>query len=34
MRMYMPNVMRVLMEEGNDVNKQRKNPNLYYYKLG
>ena len=27
MRMYMPSVMRVLMGEGNDVNKQRKNPN-------
>ena len=34
MRMYMPSVMRVLMGEGNDVNKQRKNPNLYCYKLG
>ena len=34
MRMYMPSVMRVLMGERNDVNKQRKNPNLYYYKLG
>lgn len=27
MRMYMPSVMRVLMGERNDVNKQRKNPN-------
>lgn len=27
MRMYMPCVMRVLMGERNDVNKQRKNPN-------
>lgn len=34
MRMYMPSVMRVLMGERNDVNKQRKNPNLYCYKLG
>ena len=34
MRMYMPSVMRVLMGERNDVNKQRKNSNLYYYKLG
>ena len=25
MRMYMPSVMRVLMGERNDVNKQRKN---------
>ena len=34
MRMYMPSVMRALMGERNDVNKQRKNPNLYCYKLG
>lgn len=27
MRMYMPSVMRVLMGERNDVNKQRNNPN-------
>ena len=34
MRKYMPSVMRVLMGERDDVNKQRKNPNLYCYKLG
>ena len=34
MGMYILSVMRVLMGERNDVNKQRKNPNLYCYKLG
>ena len=29
MRMYMPSVMRVLMGERNDVNKQKNSPSVF-----